>query len=194
MLAEIAVRRKIKLIHVSSGCIYHFDYAKDEPIREEKTPDFLDLFYSRSKIYAERCLAPLAEEADILIVRPRIPLDDRPHPRNILNKLIDYKDVIDVPNSVTYIPDFLRALEHLIKIGARGIYNVVNAGSLRYPALLDVYKKYVPGFEYGIIDYKDLNMVRTNLILSTEKLKSSGFNMPDINEVLEECVKRYLRY
>ncbi|MDP2943911.1 MAG: sugar nucleotide-binding protein [Candidatus Omnitrophota bacterium] len=194
MLAEVALRSKIKLVHISSGCIYRYDYSKDKPIKENKLPDFFDLFYSRTKIYSERALEVLANKYNILIVRIRIPLDNRSHPKNLLTKLINYKRVIDIPNSVTYIPDFINALKHLIKIDAKGIYNVVNKGGLRYPELLDVYKKYVPDFEYEVIDFKKLNLVRTNLLLSTKKLEKTGFRVRRINEVLEECVKDYLKY
>lgn len=194
ILAEVALRRKLKLVHISSGCIYHFDYSRDRPITEEKIPDFFDLFYSRTKIYAERALDVLSKKYNILIVRIRIPLDNRPHPRNILTKLLNYKKVIDLPNSVTYIPDFVLALKHLLKKDARGIYNVVNSGGLRYPDLLDVYRKYKPDFQYERLDHKKLNLVRTNLILSTKKLQKSGFKMRGIKEVFEECVKNYLKY
>jgi dTDP-4-dehydrorhamnose reductase len=193
ILAEAAVRNKIKLVHISSGCIYKFNYRKDKPIREQKPPDFFDLFYSRSKIYSERALEILCNKFDILIARIRIPLDNRLHPKNLLTKLIGYKRVIDIPNSVTYIPDFVNALKHLIKVKARGIYNVVNKGSLRYPELLEVYKRYVPDFEYETIPYRELNLVRTNLILSTRKLERTGFKVRDIHNVLEECVKTYLK-
>jgi dTDP-4-dehydrorhamnose reductase len=194
MLGEIAVRNNIRLVHLSSGCIYRFDYAKDAPIDEEKAPDFFELFYSRTKIYAEHGLKALSRDYPVLIVRPRIPLDGRPHPRNLLTKLIGFKRVIDVPNSVTYLPDFIRALKHLIEIKAVGIYNVVNKGALKYPELLDIYKKRVTDFNYQVIGRKDLNLVRTDLILSTKKLESAGFIMPDIHEVLEECVRNYLKY
>jgi dTDP-4-dehydrorhamnose reductase len=194
ILAEVALRNRIKLIHISSGCIYHYDYAKDKPIKEEKIPDFFDLYYSRTKIYAERVLEVLSNRYNVLILRPRIPLDDRPHPRNILTKLITYKKAIDLPNSITYIPDFILALKHLIKIDARGIYNVVNRGALRYCELLDIYKRYIPDFKYKVTDLKKLNLVRTNLILSTRKLKKTGFKVRDIHEVLEECVQNYLKY
>lgn len=193
ILAEVCLRNKIKLIHISSGCIYNFNYEKDAPIREEKTPDFFDLFYSRSKIYTERALEILCNKYNILIIRIRIPLDNCPHPKNLLTKLINYKKVIDIPNSVTYIPDFIKALKHLIEIDAKGIYNVVNKGGLRYPELLDIYKKYVPDFEYKVIDLEELNLVRTNLILSTEKLEKAGFKIRDIHEVLDECVRGYVK-
>lgn len=194
MLAEAALRRKVKLVHISSGCIYHFDYKRDRPIVENKIPDFFDLFYSRTKIYAERALDVLADKYGILIARIRIPLDDRPHPRNILTKLLAYKKIINLPNSVTYLPDFVEALKYLIKIDARGIYNVVNPGGLKYTELLDTYKKYVPDFDYQVIDYKKLGLVRTNLIMSAKKMEKAGFAMRPVSEVVKECVKSYVKY
>lgn len=194
ILAEAAIRQNIRLIHISSGCIYHYDYVKDEPIDEEKSPDFFELFYSRSKIYSDAALRILSDKYPVLIPRIRVPLDNRPHPKNILTKLIKYKKIIDIPNSVTYIPDFIRALEHLLKVNARGIYNVTNEGGLRYPDLMEVYRKHVPDYKYEVIDYKKINLVRTNLVLSVKKLEASGFKMRSIKEVLEECVQEYLKY
>lgn len=194
LLAEAALRSNSRLIHISSGCIYHYSYDRGSPIPESRDPDFFELFYSRTKIYAEQMLKILSLHYPVLITRIRIPLDNRPHSRNILTKLINYNRVIDLPNSVTYIPDFIKALKHLIKIQATGIYNVVNKGAMAYPQLLDVYKKYVPDFKYQVVDFKKLGLTRTNLILSTRKLESSGFKIRKINEVIEECVKEYVKY
>lgn len=194
ILAEASLRNNIKFIHISTGCIYHYDYSKDTPIDENKEADFFELFYSRAKIYSERALALLPNKYPVLIIRIRVPLDNMPHPRNLLTKLINYKRVIDIPNSITYIPDFIKALRHLIKINAKGIYNVANKGSLKYPELLEVYRKYIPNFEYKVIKFKELNLVRTNLILSNKKLEQTGFKIRDIHEVLEECVQDYLKY
>lgn len=194
LMAEVALRNHIKLVHVSSGCIYHYDYTKSRPISEEKIPDYYDLYYSRTKIYADSALRELAKRYDILIIRIRIPLDDRPHPKNLLTKLINYKTIIDVPNSTTYIPDFIRALKYLLHQKAKGTYNVVAKGALVYSKLLDVYQKYRPDFEYKIISLKDLKLVRTNLILSTRKLEKLGFPIRHSTEILEECVKNYIKY
>lgn len=192
ILGEVALRNNIKLVHISSGCIYNYDYDLDKPIGEDKIPDFLGLYYSRTKIYSELALGALLPKYPFLIIRIRIPLDDRSSPKNLINKLTTYKRVIDVSNSVTYIPDFVRALKHLLEINASGIYNIVNKGGLRYPELLDIYKKYSPGFEYEVLDYKKLNLVRTNLLLSTKKLEQTGFAVRDIHDVLDECVRGYL--
>jgi len=193
ILGEVALRYGIRLVHISSGCIYHYDYSKNIPLDEESIPDFFELFYSRTKIYSEQALETLSHKYPILIVRIRIPLDNQPHPKNVLTKLINYKKVIDIPNSITYIPDFIKALKHLIEINVTGLFNVVNKGGLRYPELLDIYKKYVPDFKYEVIDLEKLNLVRSNLILSTEKLEKTGFKVRNIHEVLEECVKNYLK-
>jgi len=194
ILGEVCLRNKIRLIHISTGCIYHYDYAKDSPIDEEKEPDFFELYYSRTKIYAEQVLKFLSKKCHILILRPRVPLDNRPNTKNLLTKLIATKKVITLPNSCTYIPDFIQALKHLIKIEAQGIYNVVNKNPLSYPDLMEAYKKYVPDFEYQTIDFNKLNLIRTNIVLSTKKLEDTGFKVRDIKDILEECVKEYVKY
>ena len=193
ILAEVALRHQIKLVHISSGCIFNYDYKKNKPIGEDSEDYFFKLFYSRSKIYAERSLEALAKNYNILIARIRIPLLNAKHPKNVLDKLLKYKQVIDIPNSVTYIPDFIRAIKHLIKIDARGVFNLVNKGGLRYPRLMKIYQKYVPQFKFKTIVLKKLGLVRTNLLLSTKKLEKSGFKVRNINSILDECVKEYLK-
>ena len=194
LLAEACIRRKVKLVHLSSGCIYHFDFKKGQtPITETRVPDYFDLYYSRTKIYSEQPLVNLSKQYDILILRVRIPFDNRPHPKNILNKLIRYGKVIDVPNSVTYVPDFIAMLKHLLKINARGLFNTTNKGALRYPRLLRVYRKYVPDFRFETISYESLKINRTNLTLSTKKLEDSGFKVRSINDVLDEAIAEFVK-
>ena len=207
-LSEACIRRNIKFVHISSGCIYHSSKKEKQPgmigeitfmpdtegarIHEFRPPDFFDLFYSRTKIYAEQGLLPLCQDKNILILRIRIPLDCIPHPKNVLTKLIKYKTIIDVPNSVTYIPDFVKTLDFLLEKDARGIYNVVNSGECRYPDLMYEYAKRVLNAEYEVIPYEKLELVRTNLLLATDRLKGLGFPVRDINDVYEECVDSYV--
>jgi len=193
ILAELALRNNIKLVHISSGCIFNYDYKKNKPVKEESEDYFFKLFYSRSKIYAERAIEKLSRDYNILIARIRIPLINEKHPKNILDKLLKYKKVTNIPNSVTYIPDFVEAIRHLLNIDARGVYNIVNKGGLRYPELMKVYQKYVPSYKFRLITPKKLKLIRTDLILSTAKLEKSGFKVRNINSILEECVKEYLK-
>jgi dTDP-4-dehydrorhamnose reductase len=193
MMAEAAFRNKIKFVHISSGCVFHYDYKKQKPIQENFLPDFHDLLYSRTKIYAEGALESLVRKRDVLILRIRVPLDNRKNRRNLFDKLIRYGRVIDAPNSVTYIPDFLKAFQHLIRVNATGVFHVVNKTPLYYPDLLEAYKKYVPDYAYEVIPLKNLKLTRTNVVLSTNKLERTGFKVRSIKEVLEECVKAWIK-
>jgi hypothetical protein len=134
---------------------------------------------------------PMADKYGFLILRPRIPLDNKPHQRNILTKLIRYGKVIDEPNSVTYLPDFICAVEALLREDAWGVFNVVNDGTLRYPDLMDVYKAYRPDFKYEITTLKDLGITRTNVILDNAKV-SKYWTARNINWVLDDCVREYV--
>ncbi len=189
ILAEVCLRNNIKLVHISSGCIFNYDYKKNKPLKEDNEDYSFKLFYSRSKIYSERAIEKLARDYNILILRIRIPLTDKKHPKNTLDKLLKYNKVIDIPNSVTYIPDFIKALKHLVRINAKGVYNVVNSGGLRYPVLMKAYQKYFPDYKFKIIPLKNLGLVRTNLILSTAKLSKTGFKVQHINSVLDESIR-----
>lgn len=193
LMAEAAIRNGIKLVHISSGCIYNYDYANPHPIAEDLPPDFYDLYYSRTKIYTEAALLSLKDSIDLLILRIRMPLDIIPHKRNLLSKLLYFKSVIDLPNSVTYIPDFLEMVKHLMREGFEGVYNCVNYGGLRFRELLEEYRKYNPNHSYAIVDLKELKIVRTNLVLSTDKLEETGFQVRDIHEILPECVEAYVK-
>jgi dTDP-4-dehydrorhamnose reductase len=193
LLAEACLRNNLKLVHISSGCMFNYTYGKDSPISEDRTPDFHNLYYSRTKEYTEAALNALGDSVNILIVRPRMPLDCVPHPRNLLDKLVNFRTVIDLPNSVTYVPDFLAAIKHLLKIDATGIYNTVNYGGLKFQEILEEYRKYYPNHQYAITSQSELKMIRTNLILSTDKLEESGFEVRDIHDILYECVDEWVR-
>lgn len=191
LLTEAAIRHGFRLVHISTGYVYETP-ENNLLISEEKTPDFFEVFYSRTKIYSESALVACSGKHPILILRPNIVLDDRPHPRNILDKLIKSGRVVGGQHSVTYLPDFIEALQHLIKVEASGLYNVVNKGGLKYSELLDEYRAHNPSFDYEAIDLKDLGRNRPNAMLSTEKLEKTGFKVRDIHSVIGECLKGYI--
>ena len=60
--------------------------------------------------------------------------------------------------------------------------------------LMDIYKKYVPDFEYKLLPLKNLKLDRTNLLLSVRKLEKTGFKVRHIKDVLKECVEQYVKY
>lgn len=60
---------------------------------------------------------------------------------------------------------------------------------------MEIYQKYNPNYQYEIVPLeKVLKTLRTNLLLSTRKLENTGFKVRKINDLLNECVKKYIEY
>jgi len=106
--------------------------------------------------------------------------------------MLGFNRIIDQQNSITYVPDFLNALEFLINKEAYGIYNIVNKETLSLVELLQSYNEYTgKTVKKEIIKTEDLGLNRTNVRLSTNKLEESGFNVRSIHDCLPECLKSY---
>lgn len=189
-LAEAAIRNKIKLVHISSGSIFTENDSIEE-YSEDDVPDYLSQFYSRSKIYSEQVLSILS---DVLVLRVMHPISYIPHPRNILTRLLEMTKVTDTAVSVTYMPDFLLAVKHLLKHGATGIYNVVNKGPIRYSTILEEYRKFNVNHHYAIMDSREMPGQRTHVVLSSAKLESTGFKVRSVEDILPECMSKYVDY
>lgn len=192
-LADTCYRKGIKMVHISTGCMYHYDYERDLPVGSWDYPDFFDLTYSRSKMYADMSLQPYADNTDMMaICRIRIPLVPFPHEKNILDKLIEYRTVIDIPNSITYVPDLADMLRFFIEDDIAGIFHTVNEGAMKWTELLDEYKKYDPDFEYKVISLDEMGTgPRTNLIMSTQSMTDVGYTPRLVDDIIPECVEKY---
>lgn len=176
-------------IQISSGCVY--SGTVNNLFTEEDAPNFSGSFYSRMRIVLENSL----KELPVLYLRIRMPISFVSHPRNTINKIISYKKVISVPNSVTLIEDMYPAIEKLIDKKVTGVLNLTNEGYVTHGQILDAYKKYVnPEHNFELITPEELekNVTKTgrsNCVLSMEKAKSLGVVMPPVDEKrLEEIM------
>ncbi|MDO8604198.1 MAG: sugar nucleotide-binding protein [bacterium] len=169
-------------IQIGSGCIY--EGGKDMAFTEMDPPNFFGSFYSRMRVVAQEAL----KELPVLQIRIRMPISARAHPRNLINKLISYKSIISVPNSVTLIEDMFPAIEKLAIIKPFGILNLVNDGYIEHKEILEMYKKIIdPSHNYQIINIKELEQgivkaKRSNCVLSNKKAKSFGISMPALDK------------
>lgn len=191
VLAAECADRGIPLIHIGSGCIYD-----GTPVRgdwtEEDPPNFDKSLYSRSKILAERALADFP---DVMQLRIRMPFDGVPHPRNLITKLIRYRRVIDVPNSLTGVGDLLRVIATVVPAPLRGIWNVVNKGAITNVEILELYRQVVDAnFTFERMDYSELASKvvapRSNCVLSSEKI-GAVYRMPEVREALRKTLAVY---
>src|SRR3989344_4788506 len=199
VLARACAERDIYLVLLSTGCLWN-EYPPDKPkgfceIDEPKP----NSFYSITKVGGEAWVFWL--HARSLILRIRMPFGNRPHKRSLITKLLSIPDggvLINEPNSLTCISDFIMVLGDLIDARATGIYHVVNPGPVRNHDIIQMC------YDEGIIDrLPELELVgkdefharnvtrdgRSNCILDTTKLESTlGFRLRHSNEALASCI------
>ncbi len=188
VLLDVCQKRGIHLVHLSSGCIYAGDNV-GTGFTEGDAPNFFGSFYARTKIWAEQVLC----EFPVLILRLRMPFDDSSHPRSLITKISKYKSVLDEPNSITYLPDFVQAAKKLIEKRATGTYNLVNPGVISPYGIMELYKKHVdPTKEFAKLSVEHLGDVvkvgRSNCMLSGKKLEGEGIVMLPVEEAVEKAL------
>jgi len=188
-ILQACEERKIYWVHLGSGCIFQGNKGWKED--DKATPPS---FYSWSKYWADQIL----KNFSVLIVRLRLPIDTEPNPRNLIDKLLKYSEVIDSKNSVTIIPDLLYATKELMEKRRIGIYHVVNPGNIKPSEIMKLYKKIVnPEHQFKVISEKDLykkglvKAVRSNCVLNTDKLQKEGIILKPIKERIIEVLKEY---
>jgi 3,5-epimerase/4-reductase len=148
--------------------------------------------YSCSKYAADLVLAKLDTSC---ILRLRMPVSTLNHPRNLLSKLISYKQVLETPNSITFLEDLTRAVQWVIDNKKTGIYHVASQKPITHSVLLDEFKKYKPDHEYTKITPDELNAItqapRSNCILNVDKIQNEGFEFENTDVAVSRYVKQF---
>ena len=187
----VCSKRKIYSVHFGSGGIYT-EKNKEKGFDEEDEPNFYLQTHARTKIIAEKIL----KEFPCLQLRIHMPLDNRPHEKNLIDKLKSYKKIADVKNSITIVPNMLDALENLIEKRKIGIYNTTNPDLISLVEIMERYKEIVdPAHKFEVISNKELDKMLLNKkadgILDTSKLAKEGIIMPDIKDAVKLCLIDY---
>jgi 3,5-epimerase/4-reductase len=188
LLKELS-KRGIYWVHMSSGCIYEGDNGGDG-FTEDDAPNFFGSFYSRSKAWSDQILS----EFPVLILRIRMPFDDTLHPRSLITKIRKYNRVLDVPNTLTYLPDFREAARILIEKRKTGIYNIVNPGAVSPYQVMKSYQEIVdPEHSFEKLTLSELSDVtkagRSNCVLSVKKLESEGITMKSGKDAVQTALR-----
>lgn len=185
--------RKIYWVHLSSGCVFQGEGPDKKGFREDDQAN-PPSFYSWTKYWADQIL----KNFPVLIVRLRLPVDNEPNPRNLIDKLAKYSQIIDSKNSITVIPDFLEATKKLIEKKRVGIYHLVNPGLIAPSEIMELYKKIVnPNHQFKIISEEEIykqglaKAERSNCFLNTDKLQKEGIILKPIKERIVEILEEY---
>lgn len=182
----------IRLIHVSSGCIYS---GYEKQYTEEDEPNFgltnpVSSFYSKCKHIFEISTKPYFNTT--AVIRIRMPFTNKHEPKNYLYKLYKYNNLISLPNSLSYVDDLNRFILFLCTNFSGGIFNVVNTGGVDAKSIVDIFKSQNlvnPNWSFVELENLQLKASRSNCILSNDKIKRMGFTLTDTIEAVKKCAE-----
>lgn len=151
-------------------------------------------FYSGTKALGEEVLAG---RDNMYVCRLRIPFDHVDSPRNYLTKIQTYAQVYDNVNSLSHRGDFARACLDLWQVRAPfGTYNVTNPGWVTTRQVVELLQQKLGlsrsfvYFENDAEFYQKAAAPRSNTVLETAKLRSTGISLRAVEEVLVETLVR----
>jgi len=189
-VASIALEFGVYVVQMASGCVYT-GYKKGG-YTEDDEPNYFGSLYSRSRVYSEKILK---EFPNVLQLRVRIPITGKPHPKNLIDKLLKYKKIINIPNSCTVIEDFIPAAIELMKRKKTGIYNMTNIGGMDHKSIMAMYKEIVdPNYEIKFMSKKEQDELckrRANCVMNTDKREKLGIHMPPLEDSLKIVLEKY---
>eukprot|EP00438_Fugacium_kawagutii_P005356 Skav210330 [mRNA] locus=scaffold475:366476:384682:- [translate_table: standard] len=116
--------------------------------REEDRPNFTGSFYSETKAFSA-CNARdgyvenmLREFEHVLTLRVRMPIDGDVlcNKRNFIYKIAHYNKVVNIPNSMTVLPELLPYAVEMALRRLTGIYNFCNPGAISHNQVLELYR------------------------------------------------------
>lgn len=171
-LALICQKLDIHFVYLGTGCIY--TYTDDKKIfTEEDIPNFFGSGYSIIKGYTDQILR---QYDNTLQLRIRMPVSKLVSGRNLIDKLIAYKNICSIPNSMTVLDDMWLIIDKMIELKENGVYNLTNPGTAEHNWILEEYKSLLnPNHTWNLISYEEqmkyIKSDRSNNEMDTTKLE-----------------------
>ncbi len=200
IVREVCEDLKITWGHISSGCIYSGRRADGNGWTEEDEPNFSFRsppcsFYSGTKALGEEVL----EGAENCFVwRLRIPFNHEPSPRNYLQKLLNYENLLEAENSVSHLEEFCqKCIECFTKDVEPGVYNMTNPGSVTTRQVTEwMIKEGLTDKKFKFFKSEEEFMSkaaiapRSNCVLDTTKAEKAGIAMRPVEEAMIDSIQR----
>jgi UDP-glucose 4,6-dehydratase len=186
-LAEASRTTGKHLLYMGTGCI--FDYDEEHPLggvkgfSEEDKPNFFGSGYSVVKGFTDQLMG---NYPTVLNVRIRMPISSEDCPRNFITKIINYKKINSIPNSMTVMDDILPLLVRAMEDGVVGALNATNPGVIDHSTILGLYKELQNhGHSWEEIDKQELlgscvKAARSNNMLGTQRIEELYPELPNI--------------
>jgi nucleoside-diphosphate-sugar epimerase len=195
VLAGVAKQLGLHMLYMGTGCIFEYDseHTTEVGFTEESKPNFFGSGYSTVKGFTDRLMGEEFGDT-VLNVRIRMPISAKPGPRNFISKIISYKRICSIPNSMTVMEDMLPRLAECMEKKVRGTLNATNPGVIEHRTILNWYREYHNSdHTWEEIDNSELvsNCVkagRSNNLLDTTRLESLFPDIPSISDSVKKIV------
>jgi dTDP-glucose 4,6-dehydratase len=196
ILAKLSEVYNIHFTYLGTGCI--FTYSEDKDIFTEKDdPNFFGSSYSTVKGFTDKIMKIFSKNT--LNVRIRMPIIEKPHPKNFITKITSYDKICSIPNSMTVLPELLPYLLKLIQRNYTGTIHLTNPGVISHNEILEMYRDIIdPTFEWKNMTIEEQNNLllseRSNNYLRTDSLESLFPEILPIKESIRNCLEIYKQY
>ena len=194
-LAILSEKYNFHYTYLGTGCI--FEYDEEHPFEEEingftemDTPNFFGSSYSTVKGYTDRLMHLFP---NVLNVRIRMPITSNFSSRNFITKILNYKKICSIKNSMTVLPELIPILIDMVQNSITGTINLTNPGLISHNEILEMYIELVdPYFVFENFTVEEQNEIlaagRSNNYLNTERLESLYPHVSHIKDAVRMCL------
>ncbi len=188
---EVCKKYGVFLVHFSSGCIFSSP-TPNVIFTEEDRPN-PGCYYSWTKVWAENMLG---ESPNLLILRPRIVISAHADKRNSLSKWMVYSHFISDLNTVTVIEDMIPVMKKMIEKRLNGVFNIANIGLISPLEIACILRRKINTdmkIETTTLEEVNKNLVakRVTTVLSMDKLKKAGYELPNVDQSIPAIINRF---
>lgn len=192
-LAKLCKDRQIHLTVFGSGAIFD----NERTYTESDTGNFYRNFYSSCRIYLENIIK---HYDNVLYLRINYPIAQTASNKNLITKLLTYKNVDAIDLSITYIDNLIPILLRMIQNNEHGVCNFTNPGIISLDTILKTYNRLAAHkHEYNVVEVAGRLTTcsvseGTNMMRSVPKLASGKLNAYGplyIDDAVSECLGVY---
>ncbi|XP_049849106.1 uncharacterized protein LOC126317482 [Schistocerca gregaria] len=143
-VVDLCHMRNVHVTILGSGLVYQYDerhpLGSGAGFKETEPPNVQDGTYIKLRILLEQLLEMYT---NVLHVRICYPISSAPHAKNLLSKLLRFKEIVSVPTSVTVIDELWPILLDMCRRNLVGNFNFANPGVIENREILELYKEHV---------------------------------------------------
>jgi len=188
VLAILSKKYNIHFTYLGTGCIFD-GYKNGQGYNELDNPNFFGSSYSTVKGITDR----LMHFFDILNLRIRFPITNKPEKKNLITKIMNYDKICSIPNSMSVLPELLPIMIDMAKNKVTGTINFTNPGLISHNEILEMVKEIIdPNLTWTNFTIEEQDKIllagRSNNLLNTDKLQNMYPYISNIKDAVRKII------